>query len=76
VALINGRPGWASSTSTGSWTARPPKWETLSPDDKKLFARQAEVYAGYTAHTDNKIGRVIQEAKDLANSRPPRNILR
>src|SRR5271154_2129737 len=41
------------------------KWDTLSADEKKLFARQAEVYAGYTAYTDNEIGRVIQQVQDL-----------
>src|SRR5216683_1923010 len=41
------------------------KWETLSADEKKLFARQAEVYAGYTAYTDNEIGRVIQAVEDM-----------
>jgi arylsulfatase A-like enzyme len=40
------------------------KWDTLSADEKKLFARQAEVFAGYTAYTDNEIGRVIQEVED------------
>jgi arylsulfatase len=40
------------------------KWETLSADEKKLFARQAEVFAGYTAYTDHEIGRVIQEVED------------
>jgi arylsulfatase A-like enzyme len=46
------------------WPDDLPKWESLSADQKKLFARQAEVYAGYTAYTDNEIGRVIQEVKD------------
>jgi arylsulfatase A-like enzyme len=41
-----------------------PKWETLSPDEKKLFIRQADVFAAYVAYTDNEIGRVIQEVKD------------
>jgi arylsulfatase A-like enzyme len=41
------------------------KWETLSADEKKLFARQAEVFAGYTAYTDNEIGRVIQAIEDM-----------
>jgi len=41
------------------------KWETLSADEKKLFARQAEVYAGYTAYTDHEIGRVIQAVEDM-----------
>jgi len=47
------------------WPDSLPKWETLSADEKKLFARQAEVYAGYTAYTDNEIGRVIQNVEDL-----------
>ena len=31
---------------------------------KKLYARQAEVFAGYVAYTDYEIGRVIQEVQD------------
>ncbi len=45
--------------------ARLPKWETLSADEKKLFARQAEVFAAYVAYTDHEIGRVIQAVEDL-----------
>lgn len=41
------------------------KWDTLSTKDKKLFTRQAEVYAAYLAYTDNEIGRVIQAIDDL-----------
>jgi len=37
----------------------------LSAEQKKLYARQAEVYAGYTAYTDNEIGRVIQQVEDM-----------
>ena len=44
--------------------ARLPKWDTLSDIEKKLFARQAEVFAAYVAYTDNEIGRVIQEVAD------------
>jgi arylsulfatase A-like enzyme len=40
------------------------KWETLSADEKKLFARQAEVFAAYAAYTDHEIGRVIQQVED------------
>jgi arylsulfatase A-like enzyme len=40
------------------------KWDTLTADEKKLFARQAEVYAGYAAYADHEIGRVIQEVAD------------
>src|SRR5436190_8382608 len=42
-----------------------PRWETLSADEKKLFARQAEVFAGYAAYTDHEIGRVIQQVEDM-----------
>ena len=42
-----------------------PKWDTLSAEEKKLFARQAEVFAGYTAYTDYEIGRVIQAVEDM-----------
>jgi arylsulfatase A-like enzyme len=47
------------------WPDSLPKWDTLSADQKKLFARQAEVYAGYTAYTDYEIGRVIQQVEDM-----------
>jgi arylsulfatase A-like enzyme len=46
------------------WPDSLPKWDTLSADEKKLFARQAEVFAAYTAYTDFEIGRVIQEVKE------------
>lgn len=42
-----------------------PKWNTLSADEKKLFARQAEVFAAYAAYTDHEIGRVIQAVDDM-----------
>ncbi len=41
------------------------EWESLTPDEKKLFAHQAEVYAAYLAYTDHEIGRVIQEVEDI-----------
>ena len=47
------------------WPTELPKWGTLSADEKKLFARQAEVFAGYTAYTDYEIGRVIQKVEDM-----------
>jgi arylsulfatase A-like enzyme len=45
--------------------AKLPKWDTLSADEKKMFARQAEVFAGYVAYTDHEIGRVIQAVDDM-----------
>ena len=41
------------------------QWETLSADEKKLFIRQADVYAAYLAYTDHEIGRVIQAVQDM-----------
>ena len=41
-----------------------PRWDSLSLIQKKLYAREAEVFAGYAAYTDNEIGRVIQEVQD------------
>jgi arylsulfatase len=40
-------------------------WDDLTPDEKKLFIRQADVYAAYLAYTDHEIGRVIQAIDDL-----------
>jgi arylsulfatase A-like enzyme len=47
------------------WPDSLPKWDTLSADQKKLFARQAEVFAAYAAYTDHEIGRVIQQVEDM-----------
>ena len=41
-----------------------PKWDTLTANQKKLYTRQAEVYAAYLAYTDHEIGRVIQAVQD------------
>jgi arylsulfatase len=38
-----------------------PEWETLSYDDKKMFIKQAEVFAAYHAYNDFETGRVIAE---------------
>ena len=43
-------------------TERPhwiPEWDTLSDDEKRLYARMMEVFAGFMSHTDHHIGRVI-----------------
>jgi arylsulfatase A-like enzyme len=31
-------------------------WDSLNEDERRLFARMAEVYAGFLAHTDHHIG--------------------
>src|SRR6267378_2204386 len=35
-------------------------WATLSADEKKLFARQMEVFAGFGEYADTEIGRLIR----------------
>jgi arylsulfatase len=34
-------------------------WDSLSDDEKKLFVRMAEVYAGFSSYADHEIGRLI-----------------
>jgi arylsulfatase len=34
-------------------------WDSLSAGEKRLFARMAEVYAGFLAHADHHIGRLL-----------------
>ncbi|WP_440638872.1 arylsulfatase [Bradyrhizobium sp. PUT101] len=41
------------------------EWDQLSADEKKLFIRQAEVFAAFAAYADDEIGRVIQSIDDL-----------
>ncbi|MGO6901093.1 sulfatase-like hydrolase/transferase, partial [Rhizobium ruizarguesonis] len=53
------------NTLLTAWPDDLPKWETLDPESKKLFARQAEVFAAYVAYSDNEIGRVIQAVEDV-----------
>jgi arylsulfatase A-like enzyme len=47
-------------------TPRPPEipaWDDLSADQKLLYTRQMEVYAGFIAHTDHEVGRVVAAAQ-------------
>ena len=44
--------------------AKLPRWDSLSVLQKKLYSREAEVFAAYAAYTDHEIGRVIQEVQD------------
>jgi arylsulfatase A-like enzyme len=46
-------------------------WDSLSADEKRLFARMAEVYAGFLAHADHHIGRLLDyldEFGELGNT--------
>jgi arylsulfatase len=40
-------------------------WNKLTPDEKKLFARQFEVFAGFGEHTDHEVGRLIDAIADM-----------
>ncbi len=40
-------------------------WDKLTPDAKKLYIKQVEVFAAYVAYSDHEIGRVIQAFEDL-----------
>ena len=42
-----------------------PDWETLSDDEKKLFAHQVEVFAAYISMTDYEIGRLVKAVEDI-----------
>ncbi|HUO73881.1 MAG TPA: arylsulfatase, partial [Solirubrobacteraceae bacterium] len=62
-----------TSPNGGSWpeldTVRP--WDTLTDDEKRLFARMAEVYAGFLSHADHEIGRLLdhlEETGELDNT--------
>ena len=57
--------------ATAELTARPsslPAWDSLPADEKKLFTRQAEVYAAYLAYTDYEVGRVLDAVKEEGQS--------
>jgi arylsulfatase len=34
-------------------------WDSLNADEKRLFARMAEVYAGFLGHADHHVGRLL-----------------
>lgn len=40
-------------------------WDALSAEEKKLFARFQETYAGFVDHADEQIGRVIKSLNDM-----------
>ncbi len=46
-------------------------WDSLSDDERRLFCRMAEVYAGFVSYTDHEIGRLIdylEESGQLDNT--------
>lgn len=52
-------------------TPRPaqlPAWDSLSADQKRLFARMMEVFAGFTAETDHEMGRLLEVVRSLPDA--------
>jgi arylsulfatase A-like enzyme len=49
-------PPTTELTSRPEWVAG---WDDLSADDRRMQARQQEVFAGFLTHTDAQIGRVL-----------------
>jgi arylsulfatase len=46
-AVLTPRPSWV------------PEWSSLSADERRLYARYMEVFAGFVTHTDAQIGRLL-----------------
>ena len=45
-----------------------PDWDTLSENEKKLYARQMEVFAAFAGHTDHEVGRLFEAIKGLGEA--------
>jgi arylsulfatase A-like enzyme len=49
-------------------TPRPaeiPAWDDMSADQKRLFERQMETFAGFAEHTDHEVGRLVEQLEAL-----------
>jgi arylsulfatase len=42
-----------------------PDWDALPPEERHLYARMMEVYAGFLTHADAQIGRVLDALDEL-----------
>jgi arylsulfatase len=65
---INPVPKAVADTVPGD-AVRP--WNSLNDDEKKLFSRMAEVYAGFSEYTDAQVGRIIEyleQTRQLENT--------
>jgi len=45
-----------------------PAWDSLNPDQKRLYARMMEVFAAYGAQCDHEMGRIIDAVKQLPDA--------
>jgi len=49
-------------------TPRPaeiPAWDTMNADQRKLFERQMETFAGFAEHTDAEVGRLVKHLETI-----------
>lgn len=49
-------------------TPRPkeiPAWDDMSADQKRLFERQMEAFAGFAEHTDHEVGRLVAQLESI-----------
>ena len=42
-----------------------PAWDSLTADERRLYARMMEVFAGFLTHTDAQVGRIVDHVKSL-----------
>ncbi len=52
---LPGRPSWV------------PAWDSLSADERRVYARMMEVFAGFLSHTDHQIGRLVSFLDELGS---------
>jgi arylsulfatase A-like enzyme len=45
-----------------------PAWDSLNADQKRIYARMMEVFAGFAAHCDYEMGRVVEAVKQLPDA--------
>ena len=54
-AVLSERPEWVEA------------WDDIDPERRRLYARMMEVFAGFLAHADHHIGRVLDEIERSAD---------
>jgi arylsulfatase len=42
-----------------------PEWSSLSSDERRLYARMMEVYAGFLSHADHHFGRILDTLEQI-----------
>ncbi|MGQ0802906.1 MAG: arylsulfatase [Actinomycetota bacterium] len=55
-------PAGTELTERPSWVRA---WDGLPAEERRLYARQMEVFAGFLSHTDDQIGRLVASLADL-----------